>query len=1065
MLFRKIFLACVLGLLLAGQSLFAQIQLQGVVKNNGDEPVGNALVEVIDQANAGRIFSSLTNSEGEYAIDISTTGIGDTGQKPRSFNLLQNYPNPFNPSTVISYEIPHPAQVRIEIYNVLGQKIKTLLDAQQTNLYGKIIWDGTNDQGRGVSAGVYFYSLFSEGQRINRKMLLLDGHLGEVSTSNAAAPVYAGQPGLLKPQSFTFLLRVSGTDIETWEQQDVLINENKVINVNVIRTVTDFDGNVYRTVKIGNQWWMAENLKTTHYRNGIFIKSMLNDLQWKKATSGARCSYNKDDDNITTYGLLYNWYAVNDTSDLAPEGWRVPTDQDWQELERTLGIDELQLGISYWRGTDQGGKLKESGTTHWTNPNTGATNEYGFNALPGGYRNEDGSYSDMNTNAFFWANAIYNEDHAFYRNLNSTETAIYREKEKLNKGFSVRCVLYGGSPNTPSNLAPEANTTGLYTSVTLSWHPRGGEEWYGLQVSTNPVFTNLFINEDHISSNSFLVTGLSEGTTYYWRVNASCPNGTSNWSEYINFTTAIYEKGTVTDYDGNIYNTVLIGNQWWMTENLKVSHYNNGDEISYLTGDDEWHDTNNTQSGAWCNYLNKEVNNAIYGHLYNWYVVGDERGIAPEGWKVPTDNEWKEMETLLGMRPDEEDSTWIIWFNVSGKLRETGTLHWKAPNDNATNESGFTALPGGQRSSNGSFDGLGEASTFWTSTSDGGYRAIHRRISEWSEINNRNNQSSCGCSIRLMKYSTPPNAPVHISVENNEIDVPKSPILRWHEVNGALSYSLQVALNPDFSGLIVNQSNIDSTTFKVFTLTPATTFYWRVNAKNTEGTSPWSEPWSLTTVSSVPVTGSVTDIDGNVYKTVRIGKQWWMQENLQVTHYRNGEAIPNITDSTAWMETQAGAWCSLNNDNSLMATYGSLYNWFATVDERNIAPEGWHVPTDEDWKILEKHLGMTQEEVDNSGFRGRNEGGMLKETGLTHWNNPNTGATNESGFTALSFGYCSARTGAFSEIGTSALFWACTSSESDTLTSYYRSLKYDVQTIRRMDDKKQYGFSVRCVKD
>ena len=150
-----------------------------------------------------------------------------------------------------------------------------------------------------------------------------------------------------------------------------------------------------------------------------------------------------------------------------------------------------------------------------------------------------------------------------------------------------------------------------------------------------------------------------------------------------------------------------------------------------------------------------------------------------------------------------------------------------------------------------------------------------------------------------------------------------------------------------------------------------------------------------------PETGTVTDIDGNTYQTVKIGDQWWMAENLKVTCYRNGDAIPNITDGTTWASLSTGAYCEYNNDINNVATYGRLYNWYAVTDSRNIAPAGWHVPSDAEWKQLEMYLGMSQSEADATGWRGTDEGGKLKEVGTMHWNSPNTGATNESGFTAL----------------------------------------------------------------
>ncbi|MBT5269507.1 MAG: hypothetical protein HOL70_08685, partial [Candidatus Marinimicrobia bacterium] len=111
---------------------------------------------------------------------------------------------------------------------------------------------------------------------------------------------------------------------------------------------------------------------------------------------------------------------------------------------------------------------------------------------------------------------------------------------------------------------------------------------------------------------------------------------------------------------------------------------------------------------------------------------------------------------------------------------------------------------------------------------------------------------------------------------------------------------------------------------------------------------------------------TVTDIDGNVYETVKIGDQIWMAENLKVTHYRDGSAITQVTDNTAWSNLSTEAYCIYdNNASNEVDTYGALYNWYAVSDGRNIAPEGWHVPTDAEWKELEMYLGMSQPDVDD----------------------------------------------------------------------------------------------------
>lgn len=234
-------------------------------------------------------------------------------------------------------------------------------------------------------------------------------------------------------------------------------------------------------------------------------------------------------------------------------------------------------------------------------------------------------------------------------------------------------------------------------------------------------------------------------------------------------------------------------------------------------------------------------------------------------------------------------------------------------------------------------------------------------------------------------------------------------------------------------------------------LTAGTSYYVRAYATNSAGTSYGSEQ-SFTTESQggTDSTGTVTDIDGNVYQTIRIGDQWWMMENLEVTHYRNGEPIPHVTDDTTWSGLTSGAYCNYNNYTDNVATYGRLYNWYAVDDTSNIAPEGWHVPTDEEWQTLIDYLGSSV------------ASGKLKETGTTHWTSPNTGATNESGFTALPGGLRISSNGSFYNMGYYADFW---SSAGYSGGAWFRRLTYDNSQVVYGSSDKRNCRSVRCVRD
>jgi len=197
--------------------------------------------------------------------------------------------------------------------------------------------------------------------------------------------------------------------------------------------------------------------------------------------------------------------------------------------------------------------------------------------------------------------------------------------------------------------------------------------------------------------------------------------------------------------------------------------------------------------------------------------------------------------------------------------------------------------------------------------------------------------------------------------------------------------------------------------------------------------------------------GTMTDQDGNVYKTVTIGTQTWMAENLRTTKYNDGTAVSNAT--TEWASLTTGAYCNYNNttDIDTIATYGRLYNWYA-VNTSKLAPRGWHVPSDAEWSTLTYYLGG--ESV---------AGDKLKETGATHWIRPHTGVTNETGFTALPGGYRLFSNGAYLYIGEVGNWWSSTeSSTSNAWMRYVEKTSGDVVSLRFV---KEFGFSVRCVKD
>jgi uncharacterized protein (TIGR02145 family) len=198
--------------------------------------------------------------------------------------------------------------------------------------------------------------------------------------------------------------------------------------------------------------------------------------------------------------------------------------------------------------------------------------------------------------------------------------------------------------------------------------------------------------------------------------------------------------------------------------------------------------------------------------------------------------------------------------------------------------------------------------------------------------------------------------------------------------------------------------------------------------------------------------GSITDKDGNVYTSVTIGTQVWMVENLKTTKYNDGISIPIITDVSGWSNLITPAYGWYDNDASTYkTTYGALYNWYA-VNTGKLCPTGWRVPTDAEWTTLTDYFGGESE-----------AGDKLKEGGTTHWEAPNDGATNESGFTALPGG--TGGLGSYNAIGTVAYLWSSTVSQYDDTYAWHREMYNDRHSAEKWSLPKHTAHSVRCLKD
>jgi uncharacterized protein (TIGR02145 family) len=399
----------------------------------------------------------------------------------------------------------------------------------------------------------------------------------------------------------------------------------------------------YKSVTIGSQIWMAQNLNEVRFQNGDTIKVVKTIDQWKKAYESeepACCYYNFDPKNREKYGMLYNKYALIDKRKIAPTGWQIATTDDWDKL---IWFLEGRAPTDKDRPETAGRKLKSQ--TGWVN-NFNSNNTSGFSALPGGYLFPYHlGFVGIGTVSSWWALVSNFPTDPIKYTVYSTSNIVEFGGAGPAQGYYVRCI--------------------------------------------NSISTKLNTENNQLSE--------------------------STESE------------------------IVIGKQTWMTKNLNVDKFRNGEPIPQAKTLEEWENAGINKNPAWCYYLYESANGEKYGKLYNWYAVKDSRGLAPKGWHIPNYEEWSELVLYLGDQAGVKMKSKHGWESIS-----------EFEDCNGTNSSGFSGLPSGMCSYDGRFYKIGFSGFWWTYSEEILSRTIGFKLSGcW--INEFEEFKTYGFSVRCLR--------------------------------------------------------------------------------------------------------------------------------------------------------------------------------------------------------------------------------------------------------------------------------------------------------------------------
>ncbi len=514
-------------------------------------------------------------------------------------------------------------------------------------------------------------------------------------------------------------------------------------------TLTDVEGNTYNTVWIGNQCWMKENLRTRKYADSTPIPLGTTT----SSTTDYRYYPYGDSANVDTYGYLYNWTATmhgsgasssnpSHVQGICPEGWHMPSTNEWSQLTNYLrNNSEFTCG-----GSSNNVAKALAATTGWNTTSTSCAvgntpddnNLSGFSALPAGAYMGTSGYGTTGANANFWSTTERTATTSSRWNVNANSSMFSGSYYEKYYAFSVRCVL-GAADATV--VMPSVTTSETVSGITQTSAICGGNVTNdggspvtarGICYGTGtPTLTNGPFTVEGSGTGSFTsnLTGLTPGTTYRIRAYATNAEGTC-YGDLRSFTTTYGTDGqpcpgaaTVTDVDGNVYNTIMMGNVCWMKENLRTTKFANGTPIAL--------GTDSSSTVAYRYYPNNDsANVGTYGYLYNWSAfihdqegqTGNLQGICPTGWHIPKD-EMAQLANYVGGQSDyicgdnRENNAKAVASTTGWGFSSNACATGNDPESN--NVTGFNLPPAGYYSANSSQVTFGTNASLWNAYSTG----------------------------------------------------------------------------------------------------------------------------------------------------------------------------------------------------------------------------------------------------------------------------------------------------------------------------------------------------------